>query len=131
MAFSFFKKNSSDHADPESMWTALRSLDQWEQIVKKSHDTPQLIFKHSTRCGVSRMVLREFEREWQGDHPCYYLDLLAHRDVSNAIAESTGVLHQSPQIIILKEGKAIYDASHQSISAQESLAKIEIAINAQ
>ena len=120
MAFSLFNRNKEESNDSPSMWTDLVSMEQWEDIVEQSDKSPQLVFKHSTRCGVSRMVLRQFESEWKGTGKCYFLDLLNHRDISNRIAADMLVEHQSPQVIVVHEGKSIYDASHQGVSATKS-----------
>jgi bacillithiol system protein YtxJ len=96
-------------------------LGQLNEIVNESTEKPVVIFKHSTRCSISRMALRQFEQEFdlEGKVVPYYLDLLEHRDISNDIANRFGVYHQSPQLILIKEGKAIYDRSHESIDANK------------
>jgi bacillithiol system protein YtxJ len=105
-------------------WNNLDSLDKLEEIRRKSFDVPQLLFKHSTRCSISSMAKNRLD---SGEAPkgleIYYLDLIAYRDVSNEIAESFGVRHESPQVLLIKNGKSIFDASHSmikwsSISAQ-------------
>jgi bacillithiol system protein YtxJ len=102
-------------------WKHLNGPDQLDGIVTDSATRPQLIFKHSTRCSISSMALERFEREWDPATTCdiWLLDLLQHRDISNAIAQRTGVMHQSPQAILLVGGDAVYDASHSAISARE------------
>jgi bacillithiol system protein YtxJ len=102
-------------------WIDLSSLSQWEEIMKASEKRPFVVFKHSTRCSISSMAKNRFEREWKGDEniDAYYLDLLNHRDISNAIADQTGVEHQSPQAILIKNGKAIYNESHTAIYVQD------------
>ncbi len=108
-------------------WQELTSLSQWAEVVKLSWQTPVAVFKHSTRCSISSTAKSRLERDWQGNEPnfpVFYLDLIAHRDVSNAIAMDTSVEHQSPQIIILKEGKSIYDSSHNMINAQRAKASV-------
>ena len=85
----------------------------------KSFEKKVAIFKHSTRCHISKTVLRNFESEVQNTDKnveYYFLDLLAHRNLSNKIAEDFGVEHQSPQLIVLENGKSVKDASHQAIS---------------
>lgn len=102
-------------------WIQLESLEQLEEVVKTTNETPILLFKHSTRCSISSMALHSFERDWStGDSLCklYFLDLLAHRPVSNEIAAITGVQHQSPQAIVLKGSEVVYEATHSSISAR-------------
>lgn len=106
-------------------WRMLTNVDDLNQVVTESAGKPVLIFKHSTRCSISRMVLKQFENEFdlQDKITPYFLDLLNHRDVSNEIATKFDVYHQSPQLIVIQDGKSIYDASHDSIDAQ-SLKKI-------
>lgn len=86
-------------------------------IEERSHERPQLIFKHSTRCSISSMALSRFERLWQENEPLdvWYLDLIAYRAVSNEIAERFGVTHQSPQAIMIVNGAVGYHNSHNGI----------------
>ena len=100
-------------------WIQLTDLGQLNEIVDSSTDKVVVIFKHSTRCSISRMVLKQFENEFdlQDKVVPYFLDLLEHRDISNEIATRFEVQHQSPQLIVIKDGKAIYNASHESIDA--------------
>jgi bacillithiol system protein YtxJ len=102
-------------------WIPLTSLDQLLQIKEQSKTIPVIIFKHSTRCVISRMVLREFESsfaEHQLSVSLYILDLLTYRDISNEIGSEFDVFHQSPQLIIIKNGEAIYHASHNDINSK-------------
>jgi len=101
-------------------WHDLTDVKQLDDIVAESSQSPVLIFKHSTRCGISRMAIKGFEKEYDfvnGVAKPYYLDLLNHRDISAAIAERFGVHHESPQILLIKDGKVVYHESHGSISA--------------
>ena len=102
-------------------WRQLTDLGQLNEIVDLSTEKPVAIFKHSTRCSISRMVLKQFENEFdlQDKVVPYFLDLLEHRDISNEIASRFGVQHQSPQIIVIKDGKAVYNASHESVDVQK------------
>ena len=109
------------------MWNQLTQIDQLDEVAEKSFDRPVFIFKHSTRCGISRMVLKNFEKQYrltENDVQPYFLDLLNHRDVSNEIATRFGVVHQSPQIVLLKNGECRYTASHGEIDAEELKEKI-------
>lgn len=122
MAFSLFG-NKKEESAQGAMWIAIHSPHAWESLVQKSHEKPQVIFKHSTRCIISKTVLRNFEAEWKYDQvraDLHLLDLLAHRDISNQISSATGVYHESPQLIILHKGKAVYNASHQAITATDT-----------
>jgi len=106
----------------ESNWPGqqLESVDQLDHIISASFKTPQLIFKHSTRCSISRFVLADFTRHFSytaNEFGVYYLDILNYRAISNAIAERFEVQHQSPQLIVIKEGKEIAHASHEGINA--------------
>jgi bacillithiol system protein YtxJ len=106
---------------PESKmnWEQLTDINQLGEIIFNSNEKPVVIFKHSTRCSVSRMALKQFENEFdlQDKLTPYFLDLIAHRDISNEIANRFNVYHESPQLILIKDGKAIYDASHSGIDA--------------
>lgn len=107
-------------------WIALTSLEQLDQIETESKDKQILIFKHSTRCSISKMALKQFEREFDLDSKvkAYFLDLIAYRDVSNEIASRFDVIHQSPQLLLIKDGKCIYHVSHSDIDAEALKSKI-------
>lgn len=105
---------------------ALESLSQLDKILEESQDGPIAIFKHSTSCGISRMVLKTFTKDIESlkiedSTKIYLLDLLKHRDVSNAIASKTGVTHESPQLLHIKKGAVLHHSSHSSISANALL----------
>jgi bacillithiol system protein YtxJ len=102
-------------------WIPLTDLGQLNEIMELSHQQPVAIFKHSTRCSISRMALKQFENEFdlEGVVAPYFLDLISYRDVSNEIANRFQVVHQSPQLLLIKEGKSVYDASHSDIDAME------------
>jgi bacillithiol system protein YtxJ len=101
-------------------WKNITSLEQVGEIQKQSGYS--LIFKHSTRCSVSMMAKRRFEMDWEvipENTSLYFLDLISFRDVSAQIAETFQVHHESPQILLIKDGDCILDASHSDISADE------------
>jgi len=101
-------------------WIRLDSEEQLAEIKAKSATTPQVIFKHSTSCSISAMALNRLERaSVPGTIDFYLLDLLRYRSISNKVAEEFDVHHQSPQVIVIKNGEAIYDESHMGISADE------------
>ncbi|WP_363317225.1 bacillithiol system redox-active protein YtxJ [Flavobacterium sp.] len=120
---NIFGNNDSKVTSSETVkWNELTEIQQLEAIVAESFDVPVLVFKHSTRCSISRMALRNFEREYAIEDDKlkpYFLDLLEHRDISNVIAATFGVTHQSPQVVLIKDGKAVYDASHSDIEAED------------
>ena len=101
-------------------WVNLTSLDQLNEI--KSAEGYNLIFKHSTRCSISMMAKRNFEFNWEvipEDTTLYFLDLISYREISNSISEIFNVAHQSPQILLIKDGECVLEASHSDISAEE------------
>lgn len=101
-------------------WTNLESEDLLEQIHRSSFEKPQLIFKHSTRCSISTVIKnRLFRSDVQSNMDYYYLDLIAYRNISNKIAERYGVAHESPQVLLIKEGKCVYHESHNAIYMEE------------
>ncbi len=109
-------------------WKTLASLEQFSEIISESKRTgqPLAIFKHSTRCSVSSTAKARMERNWDFSSPVpvYLLDLIKHRDISNAIESTLGIRHESPQLIAIKAGEAIYNASHLDISAPEAQAAV-------
>jgi len=122
---SLFKKNTAVSEATKSTskvgWKQLTDLGELNTIINESNDKTVVIFKHSTRCAISRMVLKQFENEFSAHEVItpYFLDLLSYRAISNEIATRYGVVHQSPQMIIIKEGVAVYHASHESIAASD------------
>jgi len=111
-------------------WKNLDSEDQLESIIEESYGSPQIIFKHSTRCFISSMAKRSLESDWSINLHPYYLDLIKYRAISNAIANKLDVVHQSPQLLLLHEGKAVYHPSHQDIKFDVLNLKLETLINA-
>ncbi len=101
-------------------WIPLINKEQLSEIVEKSSIVPQVIFKHSSRCGTSSMVLSRLERsETPEKIDFYFLDLLSYRNISAEIAEKFHVYHESPQILLIKNGECTYDESHMGISMDE------------
>ncbi|WP_299761182.1 bacillithiol system redox-active protein YtxJ [uncultured Pontibacter sp.] len=101
-------------------WHPLTSVEQLDEIIEESKNTPVVIFKHSTACSISSTAKSRLERQWQGaglDHiKPYYLDLISYRPVSNEVAELLQVRHQSPQVLLVQDGVCTYNASHLGIS---------------
>lgn len=106
----------------EVPWHALTEEEQLDQIKTESQKKTIAIFKHSTRCGISKMVLNSFERNFdlhdEKNLELYFLDLLANRSLSNRVAEKFKVRHESPQLILIKNGEVVHHASHQSIEVE-------------
>lgn len=101
-------------------WISLKEEAQLSQILEKSTSVPQVIFKHSTRCSVSSMVLSRLERSDTPENIDFYLlDLIKHRNISNRIAENFKVYHESPQLLLIKNRECVYDESHMGISMVE------------
>ena len=102
------------------MWITLEASTDLENIITQSSKRPQAIFKHSTRCSISSMAKSRLERAGKSDNfDLYYLDLIRYRDLSNMIAERFDVEHESPQILVIKNGSCVYDESHSGISMEE------------
>ena len=101
-------------------WKEFTNEEGLAEITKRSTEKPQVIFKHSTKCSISSMAKNRLER---ADEPqgidFNYLDLIAHRNISTKIADDFDVQHASPQVLIIKDGKCIYDESHSAISMDE------------
>lgn len=103
-------------------WISLETASQLDNI--KQQQGYSLIFKHSTRCSISMMAKRRFELDWENlpaDMPLYFLDLLKHRDLSAKIAQDFQVHHESPQLLLIKDGECVLDQSHGGISVDETM----------
>ena len=101
-------------------WKNLTDEQQLTEIREKSTERPQVIFKHSTRCSISSVAKSRLDKSPDPEGmDFYYLDLIRYRSISNKIAELFEVHHESPQILLIKNGECIYDESHLSISIDE------------
>lgn len=123
---SFFDKifgGKSEASEQKSFWKKIEDEADLKVAIENSYAYKIGIFKHSTSCFISKTVLRNFEKEVENQNELgqelYYLDLLAHRPLSNKIAEDLGIRHESPQFIVIENGKAINNASHQDISLSQ------------
>lgn len=117
-----FKKLFGGSTEPKEEkvlpWINLNSLSQLNEIEEKSKTKTQVIFKHSIRCGISRMVMNQFVEAYDlgANLDLYYLDLLSYRDVSNEVGYQFQVMHESPQLLIIKNGVTVAHASHGGIN---------------
>ena len=120
---NIFGNNDEVKSTSKLNWKQLSNLGQLNEITELSEEKAVVIFKHSTTCSISRMVLRNFENEYNQDNnlEIYFLDLLKNRDISNEIANKFSVVHQSPQILVIKNGVSVYNASHENIHADDLL----------
>jgi bacillithiol system protein YtxJ len=103
-------------------WQHLTSLAELDKALESSESKKIVLFKHSTRCSISSMAqsrLAKIDTAQYDAHRFYYLDLIAHRDISNAIAERLNEVHQSPQVLVVDHNECILEASHMEISAKE------------
>ena len=116
-----FSNLFSKGAEPIITWHQLNTLSQLNEIDVLSQEKPVLIFKHSTRCSISAMALNRFERGFDESAVFvpYFLDLITYREVSNEIEKKYRVMHESPQVILISGGNAIYDTSHNGISFEK------------
>ncbi|MCD9615789.1 bacillithiol system redox-active protein YtxJ [Chryseobacterium gleum] len=122
---SFFDKifgGKSEDPEQKTFWKKIESEEDLARAIEDSFQKKIAIFKHSTSCFISKTVLKNFEKEVENSEQpvnVYYLDLLAHRPVSNKIATDFEIRHESPQLIVIENGKAINNASHQDISLSQ------------
>ena len=123
---NIFGSADENNNSSKMSWTKLTDLGQLNEIINLSTTKPVIIFKHSTRCSISRMALKQFENEFDLEEKVtpYFLDLLENRIISNEIATRFDVEHQSPQLILIKDGKAIYNVSHSDIQVDDLRIKL-------
>lgn len=117
---NMFGKSEAGESVSKFEWRQLTDLGELNEIINESTEKPVAIFKHSTTCGISRMAWNLFQKNYnisEDQMSFYYLDLLNYRAISNEIASRFDVVHQSPQLIVIKDGKAVYNVSHENIDA--------------
>ncbi len=116
----FGRKNSTAEKEERTIpWIRFISLEQLGEIERRSAIKTQLIFKHSTSCGISRMVMNLFAESYdflENEMDLYYLDLHSYREVSDETGYKFQVRHQSPQLLVVKNGIAVAHASHGAIT---------------
>jgi bacillithiol system protein YtxJ len=103
-------------------WHPLTELSQIDHLLEESQQQAVVVFKHSTRCSISSTALSRLERQWNladSQVKAYFLDLIRYREISNRIAEVLGVVHESPQLLFIHQGKCVHHSSHLAIDAQE------------
>lgn len=110
-------------------WETLVEMRQIDEIKNLSQEIPVVIYKHSSRCSTSGMVLNRLERSWKEEDAKvfkpFFLDLITYRNISNAIADTFDVEHESPQILIIDKGNAVFHGSHFEINYQGILDAIK------
>ena len=112
-------------------WKQLTTADEFSRLLQDSFQFPIIIFKHSTRCATSSVALQRVERDCtdaNGEIGFYYLDVIANRELSRLVAETLEVIHQSPQLLLMKSGKCIHHSSHLFISLLEATNKLQEAV---
>jgi bacillithiol system protein YtxJ len=127
--FNLFKSLASNKNKNKNMnWNILNSIDQLSEIDEKSKTKTQILFKHSTRCSVSSFAKKILESEYNDDVEAkadvYYLDLIAFRDISNGMVSRYNVEHQSPQLLVIKDGVSVFNSSHSDVSFEKALSSL-------
>ena len=113
--------------DTNNDWVHLSEPDQLSELIIESNSIPVIIYKHSSRCGLSSMTENKLDKGWELLRPkvkLYFLDLIRYREVSNTVSEGFNVRHQSPQILIIKNGICVYNSSHYEINVETILENI-------
>lgn len=103
-------------------WTLFKHPTQLEEIIELSKSKPCLIYKHSTRCSISSMAKYRLEGSWdfkEDDFHTFYLDVINDRSLSQLVAQTFGIRHESPQLLAIKEGQCIHNSSHLDITVRE------------
>ena len=116
--------NMKTTGEGQDEWINLTDENQLNEIIVESRSKPVIIYKHSTRCGLSTVAYQRLQNGLDKLTPqasLYYLDLIQYREVSAKVSEIFGVRHQSPQVLIIKNGAAAYMASHHEIVVNDIL----------
>ncbi len=115
------KDNGKGSVDTAIDWQTVETPQDIQTIIDRSHQHPCIIYKHSPRCGISHSVKERFEKNWkaaESEAELYYVDVVGQRAISDQIAQTFDVTHQSPQALVLNDGKVIFDTSHRAITAE-------------
>ena len=108
-------------------WIDLKTEGDLDKLIQKSQEKPQIIFKHSNRCGISAMAKSRLERSAPpANADFYFLDLITYRNISNKVSSVFDVYHESPQVLIIRNGQCIYDESHGGITMTEIEEQVSI-----
>ena len=101
-------------------WIPLTTEAQLQELIERSASVPQVIFRHSTRCAISSMAKSRLERASPPEGPAFYfLDLIAYRPLSRKVEQVFGIEHESPQLLLIKNGACVYHESHSGINMEE------------
>ncbi len=115
-----FRTRTKDQFSHSLSWTQVREMTQLNEIMSLSKWKPIIIFKHSTQCSISDMARNRLEQNWQvtcDEATPYFLDLIVYRNISNEIESRFDIRHQSPQVLLIKDARCTYSASHNQINA--------------
>jgi bacillithiol system protein YtxJ len=107
-------------------WKHLTSIAQLDELIALSETSTVLILKFSNRCNICHVALDRLERKWKEDEKAipYFLDVLRYRDVSNAVEERFGIQHESPQVLLIRNGKCVYSATHSEINYTDIIEEV-------
>ena len=108
-------------------WIHLTDQEQLQHIIVRSQEKPQVIFKYSNRCYLSEIIFRRLQKDCCPEQvDFYFLDLIAYRNISDKVSDAFHISHQSPQILLIKDGECIFDESHSEISLEEILEHAQV-----
>lgn len=122
--FSAMKKAFTNNKIILDGWNVLTEAAQLQDVLTASKQQPQLVYKHSFTCGICHMAKDEIEEHFNAlfsQADMHFVDVKQSRAVSNAVAEHTGVRHESPQVLIIDQGECVWHKSHWSIKANAIL----------
>jgi bacillithiol system protein YtxJ len=101
-------------------WIHLTDEDQLQKVIVRSQEKPQVIFKYSTDCHLSEIILQRLQKDCCPEHiDFHFLDSTVYKNISEKVSETFHVAPQSPQILLIKEGECIFEESHSEISLEE------------
>ena len=115
---------------PHPDLTTLRRIDELDELLTRSENQPLLLFKHSYTCGISAEALDalvDHLNSGRGDATYAMVTVQTHREVSNAVAAKLGVRHETPQALLVRDGKVVWAASHFRVTADAVKAALSAA----
>jgi bacillithiol system protein YtxJ len=110
-------------------WKIINNKSQLVEIENESYSNPVVIFKNSSRCGISQSMLLNFQQDMRqansGSMGFYLLDIVKNRDISSIIAQQFNLHHESPQLLVIENGECTYHKNHWNISYSDLIKYIK------
>jgi bacillithiol system protein YtxJ len=102
------------------------TYEEFRSLMRDSRRTPVVLLKHSTRCPISAGAMADFKTfaEEHPEIPCWWINIVEHRELARQVADDTGIAHQSPQVFIFRDERSAWHASHGAITRRALISNL-------